>query len=139
MVDGSVQYSKTGFSERQGSYLLHLLLLSITVKDVKALLPQVNYRVPNMRFLKDKLQVRGRVATILLGVLASTGPRTLTPFLSFYFPLRPHVWKEVEARSDLSYPHFTQLYRTLMFDAQKSVSGTTSLCIVYLQEAKEYS
>ncbi|KAA8589355.1 hypothetical protein FQN60_012720 [Etheostoma spectabile] len=30
---------------------------SITVKDVKALLPQVNYRVPNMRFLKDKLQI----------------------------------------------------------------------------------
>uniref|UniRef100_A0A8C9Y5S0 1-phosphatidylinositol 4,5-bisphosphate phosphodiesterase gamma n=1 Tax=Sander lucioperca TaxID=283035 RepID=A0A8C9Y5S0_SANLU len=57
----------------------------ITVKDVKALLPQVNYRVPNMRFLKDKLQ-------------------------------------EVEARSELSYPNFSQLYRTLMFDAQKSVS-----------------
>uniref|UniRef100_A0A3B4H5A8 1-phosphatidylinositol 4,5-bisphosphate phosphodiesterase gamma n=1 Tax=Pundamilia nyererei TaxID=303518 RepID=A0A3B4H5A8_9CICH len=55
---------------------------SITVKDVKALLPQVNYRVPNMRFLKDKLQ----------------------------------------ARSDLSYPNFAQLYRTLMFDAQRSVS-----------------
>uniref|UniRef100_A0A8D3D243 1-phosphatidylinositol 4,5-bisphosphate phosphodiesterase gamma n=1 Tax=Scophthalmus maximus TaxID=52904 RepID=A0A8D3D243_SCOMX len=50
---------------------------SITVKDVKALLPQINYRVPNMRFLKDKLQ-------------------------------------EVEARSDLSYPNFAQLYRTLM-------------------------
>uniref|UniRef100_A0A8C9TL06 1-phosphatidylinositol 4,5-bisphosphate phosphodiesterase gamma n=1 Tax=Scleropages formosus TaxID=113540 RepID=A0A8C9TL06_SCLFO len=30
---------------------------AITAKDVKALLPQVNYRVPNMRFLKDKLQV----------------------------------------------------------------------------------
>uniref|UniRef100_A0A8C9Y3P4 1-phosphatidylinositol 4,5-bisphosphate phosphodiesterase gamma n=1 Tax=Sander lucioperca TaxID=283035 RepID=A0A8C9Y3P4_SANLU len=30
---------------------------SITVKDVKALLPQVNYRVPNMRFLKDKLHL----------------------------------------------------------------------------------
>uniref|UniRef100_A0A671WKF0 Phosphoinositide phospholipase C n=1 Tax=Sparus aurata TaxID=8175 RepID=A0A671WKF0_SPAAU len=58
---------------------------SITVKDVKALLPQINYRVPNMRFLKDKLQ-------------------------------------EVEARTDLSYPNFAQLYRTLMFDAQKSVS-----------------
>uniref|UniRef100_A0A3Q3M3Q5 1-phosphatidylinositol 4,5-bisphosphate phosphodiesterase gamma n=1 Tax=Mastacembelus armatus TaxID=205130 RepID=A0A3Q3M3Q5_9TELE len=63
---------------------------SITVKDVKALLPQVNYRVPNMRFLKDKLQ-------------------------------------EVEARSDLSYPNFAQLYRTLMFDAQRSVSGTLAL------------
>lgn len=35
-----------------------LFFVSITVKDVKALLPQVNYRVPNMRFLKDKLQVR---------------------------------------------------------------------------------
>ncbi|TNN59903.1 1-phosphatidylinositol 4,5-bisphosphate phosphodiesterase gamma-1 [Liparis tanakae] len=57
---------------------------SITVKDVKALLPQVNYRVPSMRFLKDKLQ-------------------------------------EVEARSDLSYPNFSQLYRTLMFDAQKTI------------------
>lgn len=30
--------------------------------------------------------------------------------------------QEVEARSDLSYPNFSQLYRTLMFDAQKSVS-----------------
>uniref|UniRef100_A0AAY5KUY4 1-phosphatidylinositol 4,5-bisphosphate phosphodiesterase gamma n=1 Tax=Esox lucius TaxID=8010 RepID=A0AAY5KUY4_ESOLU len=61
---------------------------SITVKDVKALLPQINYRVPNMRFLKDKLQ-------------------------------------EVEARCDLSFPHFAQLYRTLMFDAQRSVSIKT--------------
>uniref|UniRef100_A0A8C9VE57 1-phosphatidylinositol 4,5-bisphosphate phosphodiesterase gamma n=1 Tax=Scleropages formosus TaxID=113540 RepID=A0A8C9VE57_SCLFO len=56
---------------------------SITAKDVKALLPQVNYRVPNMRFLKDKLQ-------------------------------------EVEARCELTFPHFVQLYRTLMFDAQRS-------------------
>uniref|UniRef100_A0A8C5C4Q1 1-phosphatidylinositol 4,5-bisphosphate phosphodiesterase gamma n=1 Tax=Gadus morhua TaxID=8049 RepID=A0A8C5C4Q1_GADMO len=58
----------------------------ITVKDVKTLLPQINFRVPSMRFLKDKLQ-------------------------------------EVEARSDLSYPNFSQLYRTLMFDAQRSVSS----------------
>ncbi|XP_037553736.1 1-phosphatidylinositol 4,5-bisphosphate phosphodiesterase gamma-1 [Nematolebias whitei] len=57
---------------------------SITLKDVKALLPQINYRVPNTRFLKDKLQ-------------------------------------EVEARSELSYPNFSQLYRTLMFDSQRSI------------------
>lgn len=37
-------------------------LPSVTVKDVKALLPQINYRVPNMRFLKDKLQVRTRAS-----------------------------------------------------------------------------
>ena len=29
--------------------------------------------------------------------------------------------QEVEARSDLSYHNFSQLYRTLMFDAQRSV------------------
>ncbi|KAL4635332.1 1-phosphatidylinositol 4,5-bisphosphate phosphodiesterase gamma-1-like isoform X1 [Arapaima gigas] len=61
------------------------LIDSITAKDVKVLLPQINYRVPNMRFLKDKLQ-------------------------------------EVEARCELTFPHFAQLYRTLMFDAQRSVS-----------------
>ncbi|XP_051929496.1 1-phosphatidylinositol 4,5-bisphosphate phosphodiesterase gamma-1-like isoform X2 [Hippocampus zosterae] len=57
---------------------------SVTLKDVKALLPQVNYRVPNLRFLKDKLQ-------------------------------------EVDARGELVYPNFAQLYRTLMFDAQRSI------------------
>uniref|UniRef100_A0A3B4XXC3 Phosphoinositide phospholipase C n=1 Tax=Seriola lalandi dorsalis TaxID=1841481 RepID=A0A3B4XXC3_SERLL len=70
---------------RPFSHVFSSPVSSITVKDVKTLLPQINYRVPNMRFLKDKLQ-------------------------------------EVEARSDLSYPHFAQLYRTLMFDAQRSVS-----------------
>ncbi|XP_019740106.1 1-phosphatidylinositol 4,5-bisphosphate phosphodiesterase gamma-1-like isoform X2 [Hippocampus comes] len=57
---------------------------SVTVKDVKALLPQVNYRVPNLRFLKDKLQ-------------------------------------EVDARGELAYPNFAQLYQTLMFDTQRSI------------------
>lgn len=32
------------------------------------------------------------------------------------------VSQEVEARCELSYPHFAQLYRTLMFDIQRSVS-----------------
>lgn len=39
------------------SAFLPVSLVSITLKDVKALLPQINYRVPNTRFLKDKLQV----------------------------------------------------------------------------------
>lgn len=42
---------------------------SITVKDVKALLPQINYRVPNMRFLKDKLQVRAEVHSVCCRIL----------------------------------------------------------------------
>lgn len=87
-------------------------LPSVTVKDVKALLPQINYRVPNMRFLKDKLQVRTQAI-----------PPTLT--LSCKFRLSsPLRFQEVEARSELTFPNFSQLYRTLMFDAQKNVSGS---------------
>ncbi|KAF2981292.1 hypothetical protein EK904_003144, partial [Melospiza melodia maxima] len=48
------------------------------------MLPQVNYRVPNMRFLRDKLV-------------------------------------EVEARNEMTFSHFIQFYKNLMFDAQKSV------------------
>uniref|UniRef100_A0A8C6V3E2 1-phosphatidylinositol 4,5-bisphosphate phosphodiesterase gamma n=1 Tax=Neogobius melanostomus TaxID=47308 RepID=A0A8C6V3E2_9GOBI len=78
---------------------------SITVKDVKTLLPQINYRVPNTRFLKDKLQ----------------------------------------ARNDLSYSNFAQLYRTLMFDdAQRSVSSLNmnvdrpELCQISLYDFQKF-
>ncbi|CAB1324000.1 unnamed protein product [Coregonus sp. 'balchen'] len=67
---------------------------SITVKDVKALLPQINYRVPNMRFLKDKLQESwasdmSRVREFLMGYLrggAQTEPMLqLDEFLTFLY------------------------------------------------------
>lgn len=89
-----------------------LFLLSVTVKDVKALLPQINYRVPNMRFLKDKLQVRA-------------GARSSLRMSSCVFGLGSLLCtQEVEARSDLTYPNFAQLYRTLMFHTQKTVSAS---------------
>uniref|UniRef100_A0A7N8Y4V2 1-phosphatidylinositol 4,5-bisphosphate phosphodiesterase gamma n=1 Tax=Mastacembelus armatus TaxID=205130 RepID=A0A7N8Y4V2_9TELE len=56
----------------------------ISCKDLKSMLSQVNYRVPNMRFLREKL-----------------------PVTSFYLSQTP----------------FAQLYRSLMFDAQKNVSA----------------
>ncbi|KAG5838375.1 1-phosphatidylinositol 4,5-bisphosphate phosphodiesterase gamma-1 [Anguilla anguilla] len=57
----------------------------ISCKDLKSMLCQVNYRVPNMKFLREK------------------------------FP-------DVELRNgDVSYSQFAQLYRSLMFDAQKSM------------------
>ncbi|KAG7472419.1 hypothetical protein MATL_G00108630 [Megalops atlanticus] len=57
----------------------------ISCKDLKSMLGQVNYRVPNMRFLREK------------------------------FP-------DVELRNgDITYSQFAQLYRSLMFDAQKSM------------------
>ncbi|KAJ8265340.1 hypothetical protein COCON_G00144390 [Conger conger] len=57
----------------------------ISCKDLKSMLGQVNYRVPNMKFLREK------------------------------FP-------DVELRNgDVTYSQFAQLYRSLMFDAQKSM------------------
>ncbi|GAA6068851.1 1-phosphatidylinositol 4,5-bisphosphate phosphodiesterase gamma-1 isoform X1, partial [Tachysurus ichikawai] len=56
----------------------------ISCKDLKNMLSQVNYRVPNMKFLREKLP-------------------------------------DGDLRSgDVSYSQFAQLYRSLMFDAQKS-------------------
>ncbi|KAG7228241.1 hypothetical protein INR49_009101 [Caranx melampygus] len=58
----------------------------ISCKDLKSMLSQVNYRVPNMRFLREKLP-------------------------------------DSELRNgDVSFSQFAQLYRSLMFDAQKNVS-----------------
>lgn len=59
----------------------------ISCKDLKSMLSQVNYRVPNMRFLREKLP-------------------------------------DSELRNgDVSFSQFAQLYRSLMFDAQKNVSA----------------
>uniref|UniRef100_A0A673AJ08 1-phosphatidylinositol 4,5-bisphosphate phosphodiesterase gamma n=1 Tax=Sphaeramia orbicularis TaxID=375764 RepID=A0A673AJ08_9TELE len=59
----------------------------ISCKDLKSMLSQVNYRVPNMKFLREKLP-------------------------------------DSEMRNgDVSFSQFSQLYRSLMFDAQKNVSN----------------
>ncbi|XDB56763.1 hypothetical protein AB1E18_010225 [Capra hircus] len=55
----------------------------ISAKDLKNMLSQVNYRVPNMRFLRERL--------------TDLDPRA----------------------SDITYGQFTQLYRSLMYSAQK--------------------
>ncbi|XP_012864128.2 1-phosphatidylinositol 4,5-bisphosphate phosphodiesterase gamma-1, partial [Echinops telfairi] len=57
----------------------------ISAKDLKNMLSQVNYRVPNMRFLRERLT-------------------------------------DLEQRSgDISYGQFAQLYRSLMYSAQKTM------------------
>ncbi|XP_071000419.1 1-phosphatidylinositol 4,5-bisphosphate phosphodiesterase gamma-1-like, partial [Oncorhynchus clarkii lewisi] len=57
----------------------------ISCKDLKSMLCQVNYRVPNMKFLREKLP-------------------------------------DSELRNgDVSFSQFSQLYRSLMFDAQKAM------------------
>ncbi|KAM9828409.1 1-phosphatidylinositol 4,5-bisphosphate phosphodiesterase gamma-1 isoform 1-T2 [Syngnathus typhle] len=57
----------------------------ISCKDLKNMLSQVNYRVPNMRFLREKLP--------------------------------DSEWRNGE----VSFSQFSQLYRNLMFDAQKNL------------------
>uniref|UniRef100_A0A8B9VJ20 1-phosphatidylinositol 4,5-bisphosphate phosphodiesterase gamma n=1 Tax=Anas zonorhyncha TaxID=75864 RepID=A0A8B9VJ20_9AVES len=62
----------------------------ISAKDLKNMLSQVNYRVPNMRFLRERLT-------------------------------------DVEQRNgDITYGQFAQLYRSLMFSAQKMVRAQFS-------------
>uniref|UniRef100_A0A663N436 1-phosphatidylinositol 4,5-bisphosphate phosphodiesterase gamma n=1 Tax=Athene cunicularia TaxID=194338 RepID=A0A663N436_ATHCN len=62
----------------------------ISAKDLKNMLSQVNYRVPNMRFLRERLT-------------------------------------DVEQRNgDITYGQFAQLYRSLMFSAQKMVRAELS-------------
>uniref|UniRef100_A0A673AKN7 Phosphoinositide phospholipase C n=1 Tax=Sphaeramia orbicularis TaxID=375764 RepID=A0A673AKN7_9TELE len=64
----------------------------ISCKDLKSMLSQVNYRVPNMKFLREKLP-------------------------------------DSEMRNgDVSFSQFSQLYRSLMFDAQKNVSNIQVQC-----------
>uniref|UniRef100_A0A4W3JJ45 1-phosphatidylinositol 4,5-bisphosphate phosphodiesterase gamma n=1 Tax=Callorhinchus milii TaxID=7868 RepID=A0A4W3JJ45_CALMI len=71
----------------------------ITVKDLKNMLSQVNYRVPNMKFLREK-------------------------------------FTDLELRSgDVTYCQFAQLYRSLMFDAQKHVSINYTECTLFLGES----
>uniref|UniRef100_A0A673AIP4 1-phosphatidylinositol 4,5-bisphosphate phosphodiesterase gamma n=1 Tax=Sphaeramia orbicularis TaxID=375764 RepID=A0A673AIP4_9TELE len=64
----------------------------ISCKDLKSMLSQVNYRVPNMKFLREKLP-------------------------------------DSEMRNgDVSFSQFSQLYRSLMFDAQKNVKFPFGIC-----------
>ncbi|NXN81627.1 PLCG1 phosphodiesterase, partial [Bombycilla garrulus] len=69
----------------------------ISAKDLKNMLSQVNYRVPNMRFLRERLT-------------------------------------DVEQRNgDITYGQFAQLYRSLMFSAQKTMD------VPFLERAGERS
>ncbi|XP_015452471.1 1-phosphatidylinositol 4,5-bisphosphate phosphodiesterase gamma-1 isoform X1 [Pteropus alecto] len=86
----------------------------ISAKDLKNMLSQVNYRVPNMRFLRERLT-------------------------------------DLEQRSsDITYGQFAQLYRSLMYSAQKTmdlpfleasalrVGERPELCRVSLPEFQQF-
>ncbi|XP_067887507.1 1-phosphatidylinositol 4,5-bisphosphate phosphodiesterase gamma-1-like isoform X1 [Heterodontus francisci] len=66
---------------------------SITVKDLKVMLPQVNYRVPNMRFLRDRLlEVDTRV------------DMNYGQFILFYRNLLFDAQKSIIEQLELSFP-----------------------------------
>ncbi|XP_078274874.1 1-phosphatidylinositol 4,5-bisphosphate phosphodiesterase gamma-1 isoform X2 [Rhinoraja longicauda] len=82
----------------------------VTVKDLKNMLSQVNYRVPNMKFLREKIT-------------------------------------DMELRSgDVNFSQFVQLYRSLMYDAQKNMDvpflqrscERTELSQVTLQDFQQF-
>lgn len=87
------------------------------------MLSQVNYRVPNMRFLRERLTVRDSQAVYRPSVGAAWEPLAagLTGVLSC-------AVQDLEQRSsDITYGQFAQLYRSLMYSAQKTVHEPPSL------------
>lgn len=95
------------------------------------MLPQVNYRVPNMRFLRDKLVVRTpQVPQLCRENLFKTSKLHWShPWCCWLqlggLALMHHCLpQEVEARNEMTFSHFIQFYKNLMFDAQKSVRAT---------------
>ncbi|CAI5778868.1 1-phosphatidylinositol 4,5-bisphosphate phosphodiesterase gamma-1-like isoform X1 [Podarcis lilfordi] len=85
---------------------------SITPKDLKAMLPQVNYRVPNMRFLRDKLlevEVRNEI--------------TFSHFAHFYKNLMFDAQKSIIEQLELSFPlrnvDRPELCQITLYDFQK--------------------
>lgn len=84
------------------------------------MLSQVNYRVPNMRFLRERLTVRALWFICGWGG-GGPGPVGLT---------RPPLClaQDLEQRSsDITYGQFAQLYRSLMYSAQKTVHESPAL------------
>ncbi|XP_038662281.1 1-phosphatidylinositol 4,5-bisphosphate phosphodiesterase gamma-2 [Scyliorhinus canicula] len=61
---------------------------SISFKELKVMLPQVNFKVPSMKFLKDKMGDTGN------------------------------------SKDDLTFEHFHQFYKNLMFESQKVILET---------------
>ncbi|XP_072904691.1 1-phosphatidylinositol 4,5-bisphosphate phosphodiesterase gamma-1-like isoform X1 [Hemitrygon akajei] len=85
---------------------------SITVKDLKTMLPQVNYRVPNMRFLRDKLLELDTRMDI-----------NYAHFVQFYRNLMFDAQKSVIEQLELSFPlrnmERPELCQITLFDFQK--------------------
>lgn len=101
----------------------------ISCKDLKNMLSQVNYRVPNMRFLREKLPVTFFSSEQTSPISYSLGHFLYTVVLVkacdclITTPPPSCPSQDSELRNgDVSFSQFAQLYRSLMFDAQKNVS-----------------
>lgn len=116
----------------------HVYVFRISCKDLKSMLGQVNYRVPNMRFLREKLPVTFFRISIFIGThyahfslylpisfFTSVPVKVCDLFLTTFMTIPPSscLSQDSELRNgDVSFSQFAQLYRSLMFDAQKNVS-----------------
>lgn len=98
----------------------------ISCKDLKNMLSQVNYRVPNMRFLREKLPVtffssEQTSPTYSLHHFLYTVVLVKDCVITTPPPSCPSQDSELR-NGDVSFSQFAHLYRSLMFDAQKNVS-----------------
>lgn len=97
--------------------------LSITLKEVKALLPLLNYKAPSSRTLKDKFQVNPPVASLSLSSLSSASVSNSNNdfychFISFHFVVFfSLLFQEVGSKKDrLDFEQFHKFYNHIMFE-----------------------
>uniref|UniRef100_A0A8C9W9W0 Phosphoinositide phospholipase C n=1 Tax=Scleropages formosus TaxID=113540 RepID=A0A8C9W9W0_SCLFO len=64
-----------------------LYLVVISLKELKSLLPQINFKIPHARYLKDKFAVLFNFKVALLTVI-----HTLPLFLGFLFSKENSIW-----------------------------------------------
>lgn len=93
------------------------------------MLSQVNYRVPNMRFLREKLPVTffssEQTASLSHSLCHFLFTAVLVKACDCLITMTPPSCpsQDSELRNgDVSFSQFAQLYRSLMFDTQKNVS-----------------
>lgn len=84
------------------------------------MLSQVNYRVPNMRSLRERLTVRASWA--ICGWVEEAG----SPWPVGLSRTLWYILQDLELRSsDITYGQFAQVYRSLMYSDQKTVHEAT--------------
>ena len=100
--------------------------LSITVKELKALLPLVNYKAPSSHALKEKLQVWLLVAASVACVVGLNVEGADVFTVTLFSALLLQEVRSTKGRLD--FEQFHKLYNHIMFEQNEVNLNTDHLC-----------